>query len=330
MKILFDLRNTGLGNNGGSSSLINSANTLCDMGHTGIIIDSGRNQHTWTSLNAAHMIVKNDSQLPDADAIIATGYKSVEPTVLAPSRCGIKMHWIRGLETWTMGENDIINKVLNQPTIKLVNGIQLQRKLQSFGFSSYLIRPGYDIHLFFSKNIRYRTKSIIIGGLYHSGSKSDRKRTEWIYAATNQLKSTYPNIKLLMFGPDSDPKTSQIYKYYKSPDIRTKNEIYNTIHIWLAPTTLEGLHMPPAEAMLTECFVLGTKSELSGMEDYLIDGETGCVSENDFDSFVEKLDYYIQNEDLRKEIGVKARNKIIELGDRKTNMEHLIKLISSF
>jgi hypothetical protein len=89
------LRKTGLGNNGGSSTLIHSGNTLIDMGHEVIFVDSMKNKHSWTPLKAKHKIIRFDEQLPSGEVIIATGYKSVGPTVRAPKRCGIKMHWIR-------------------------------------------------------------------------------------------------------------------------------------------------------------------------------------------------------------------------------------------
>jgi len=327
MKILFDLRKTGLGNNGGSLTLINSANTLCEMGHTVIIIDSMKNQYTWGPLNAAHMIITKEEQLPDADAIISTGYKSVGSTVSAPSRCGIKMHWIRGWETWKYSEEDIIKKVLNQPTIKLVNGIELQEKLKKYNVDSYLIRPGYDILDFYPKGIRDQTKYVILGGLYHTGDKANRKRTEWIFTVTRIMKERHKNIKLWMFGPDTEPKEELIDKYFRSPTMAEKNDIYNSIHIWLAPTMLEGLHMPPAEYMLTEGVVLGTEAELSGMKDYLIYHETGCVSKDFVCDFLEKLELVYCSAEQRKQIGINARNKILEIGDRKKNMEILVKLI---
>ena len=90
MKIIFDLRAVGLGNNGGSSTLVKSGNTLVDLGHEVTFVDHMRNMHTWTPLEAKHKIVKRDlSRLPSADIIIATGYKSVAHTIRAPKRCGI-------------------------------------------------------------------------------------------------------------------------------------------------------------------------------------------------------------------------------------------------
>ena len=144
MKILFDTRKVGLGNNGGSFTLIKCANTLTQIGNDVTFVDSGRNQHTWVELLAKHKIVKKRTQLPEADFIIATGYKSVYETLSAPSKCGKKCHFIRGWETWVYSEDWIVEKVLKAPTIKFVNGLCLQQKLKSYGVDSYLVRPGYD------------------------------------------------------------------------------------------------------------------------------------------------------------------------------------------
>ena len=168
MRIIFDLRNVGLGNNGGSSTIVNSANTLHRLGQQVYIIDSFPNKHTWTKLEANHILAKqNVDQIPDADFIIATGYKSVSPTIKAPSRCGIKMHWIRGWETWQMPEDEIVKRVLQAKTIKLVNGIGLQNKLKQYKCKSYIVRPGYDIENYKPLGYRENRDEVILGGLYN-------------------------------------------------------------------------------------------------------------------------------------------------------------------
>ena len=132
MKIIFDLRRVGLGNQGGSSTLVKSGNTLVNMGHEVIFVDSMKNKHTWTPLEAKHIRRHDDKNLPDGDVIIATGYKSVSKTMKAPAKCGIKAHWIRAWEHWQYSEKDIVDKVLKPDTIKLVNSICLQNKLKKY------------------------------------------------------------------------------------------------------------------------------------------------------------------------------------------------------
>ena len=300
MKISFDLRLVGLGDNGGSSTLVNSANTLVDLGHEVYIVDSMRNFHTWTKLKAKHIV----NSLPDADFLIATGYRSIIPAVNAPSRCGIKLHWIRGWETWKMSESDIVALVLKAPTIKLVNGIGLQKKLQQYNCSSYIVRPGYDIENFKPLGIRENNKKIILGGLYNEGRGNQKKRTAWLFETVFKLKSKRDDIKFWLFGTHKRPKRFLMENYIRKPSLKEKNLFYNNINIWLAPTALEGLHMPPAEAMLTGCPVLGTDNDMNGMQDYLTHMKTGLICNDNLDSFVEATNNFINDRDLQIQLGI--------------------------
>jgi glycosyltransferase involved in cell wall biosynthesis len=66
--------------------------------------------------------------------------------------------------------------------------------------------------------------------------------------------------------------------------------LFNHVDIWLATSMLEGLHMPPAEAMITGCPVVGTDAEMSGTEDYLVHNKTGIVTNNDVISFIKGVE----------------------------------------
>jgi glycosyltransferase involved in cell wall biosynthesis len=331
MRITFDLRNVGLGNNGGSFTLIKSGNTLVDMGHEVVFIDSGKNQHTWVDLKAKHKIVRDRDGIPNADFIIATGYKSVSETLAAPYHAGVKCHWLRGWEIWQGNEKWIVEKIIKAPTLKLVNGIGLQKKLQQFGAKSHLVRPGYDFNNFKRLNIRNKKDYVVIGGLNKQGKHANIKRTAWIIETVKVLKRKYgEKIKLWMFGMDSLPATTAVDYYVKNPTNEEKNRIYNTVDIWLATSMLEGLHMPPAEAMITECAVVGTNAELSGTEDYLIHNETGIVSNNDIISFMKAVEKLVFNSNERLKFGKNGRHKIQSIGSREKNMQVLIDIFSDY
>lgn len=325
MRIIFDLRRVGLGNNGGSLTLIKSGNTLVEMGHDVYFADTMKNQHTWNPLLAKHIRVNNDNQLPDADAIIATGYNSVNSTVNAPNRCGKKYHYIRGWETWVMSEKQIVKQVLKAPTTKIVNSICLRNKLKSFNFKSIIIRPGYDLEDIYDKGLR--GKKLILGGLQSQSKHDTIKRTDWIIRTYKQLKKKNDDLELWMFGNDKQ-RYNQVSKYFKRPTIEEKNFLYNNVSIWLAPAMLEGLHMPPAEAMMTGCPVISTTAPMSGTQDYVDHRETGLVSKNDITSFIECVELLCENHSMRKDMGVKSRQKIEKMGDRKTNMKRLLDFLN--
>jgi len=322
MRIIFNLMSCSLGQNGGSSTIVKSANTLVDLGHNVYIIDSMKNKHKWTPLKAKHIIVKNGNDIPNADVVIATGYTTVLSTINLPKRCGLKAHWIRGWETWKISEANINKQILQTPTMKIVNSICLQKKLKQFGVESDIIRPGYDFNEIYPLD-KNPNKSIVIGGL--SNTKHASKRTSWVLSAYSDLKVKHKNIELWMMGTNNKPD-SFVTNYVRNPNIKDKNRFYNQCDIWLAPTTNEGLHICPAEAMITECPVVGTNAEMSGLHDYLEDGITGLISKNKYTDFLDSIDKLVSNKDLRVELGHKARLKILSLGDRITNMKRMFDL----
>jgi glycosyltransferase involved in cell wall biosynthesis len=326
MKILFNLFDTGLGNNGGSSTIVKSANTLADLGHEVIIVDTGKNKHTWTPLKAHHLLVKDITDIPSADILIATGFKSVKSTIQASQKCGVKVHWIRGFELWVMPQNDVVDKVLRAPTHKMVNSTGLKKAMEKYNLTCELIRPGYDFDELYPLNVRDECKKPKIGALYNSGTKRKTKRVEWVFEAVKRLRENHV-VDLYMFGSDGGDNSPNdlISCYVKEPSSQVKNKIYNSCDIWIAPTELEGLHIPPAEAMLTECPVVGTNVGMfSGMEDYLSHNKTGLVSENNIDSFVETIETLLADKSLRLRLGENARKEVLSLGSRKENMSYMV------
>ena len=326
MKIIFDLRSVGLGNNGGSSTLVKSANTLVDLGHQVTIVDHMKNMHTWTPLKAKHIIVKRDlSKLPTADIIIATGFKSVAHTIRSPKRCGIKAHYIRGWETWQMSETNIINLVLRAPTIKFVNSLGLQEKLYSHDTDSYIVRPGYDLDELYPTGTRIKRDKFVIGALYTTGKHVGIKRYGWVLEIADYMKMKYKNVELWMMG--TGPSPSQANRYFRNPNVKEKNEFYNGVDVWLSPSKQEGLHMPPAEAMITECPVVGNDTILSGTKDYLINDVSGLIAKNNYNDFRNCVERLYIDKGYRLQLGYHARAVIVEIGSREKNMKNFVKII---
>jgi len=332
MRIIFDLRNVGLGHNGGSLTLIKSGNTLLDMGNNMgnevYFIDSGRNQNTWEPLKCEHIIVHNEKQIPDAEVIIATGYKSVGPTVKAPKRCGEKFIWIRAWETWQMSPDQINKKVLQAPIHKIVNSICLHNKLLEYNCPSDIVRPGYDFDQLFPRSIRQFNPLPIIGGLYRSGIHGNRKRTEWLFKTVETLRAAGRDFKFWLMGSENPPNNNQIDRYLRQPTMEQKNDFFNYVNIWMAPTESEGLHLVPAEAGLTGCPTVSTTAPLSGTQDYIIHDRTGRVSENNLDSFIQNVDFMLAYPEKRKVYTNGILKRLWEIGDRKKNMGKMLEIFN--
>lgn len=322
MKITFNLMHCGLGNNGGSLTIIKSANALIDLGHDVFIIDTLDNQNTWTKLRAKHIVVKKQSDIPDSDVVIATGYDTVAKTLKLPKRCGLKCHWIRAWELWKMDENEIVDKILNTETIKLVNSIGLREKLEFYGYDSYIVRPGNDLDDIVPQ--KKKKFEFVLGGLFHNKHKT--KRVDWVTGVTNFLRKKHTNMRLWMFGATNKPYNLPADKYFSNPDIYRKNLLYNYCDVWLSPSSLEGLHIVPQEAMLATTPVVTTNAPLSGTKDYIIHEETGLISEDNIFSFRDHVERLVFDSRLRHLMGQQARQMIIQLGDRHTNMKRMVSL----
>jgi len=328
MKILINLIGTGISNNGGSRTLIRSANILQKLGQDVVILNNKLNHvYNWDKIEVPILAPNVINNIPNADVVIGTGYGSWEKTIKLPNRCGKKFIWCRGWEIWQAPENKLI-ELLGHEKIKLiVNSICIQDKLKEFNIDSKIIRPGYDFDELKPLNIRQNKQGITIGGLYSKGDKRKSKRVEWIFEIVNRLKKDL-NITLSMFGAEGAPSVKEPFNTFSSnPTFKTKNLIYNSCDIWLAPTCNDSLHLPPAEAMITECCIVGTNAKMNGMKDYLIGMETGIISKNTIDDFESSIRFIIDKPDLRLELGKNARKKILSLGSREENMNKLIKYL---
>lgn len=327
MRISFNLVNVGAGNNGGTLTIYNSANILHNLGHDVKIVDNGKDKHTWTKLKCERVLINNMKKFPPSDVVIATGFKSVKPTINIPKNLvSLKTHWIRAFETWVYDEKTIINNVLNKQTYKLVNSICLRNKLQNLGFDSHLVRPGYDLNLFYpDENLKQEKNKIVLGALYREGIHGIRKRTKWIFDVVSEIKQEY-NVELWLFGSEPQPKSNLVDKYLRQPNNNEKLSFYNNVDIWLAPTESEGLHMPPAEAMLCKTPVIGTTAELAGTQDYLFHNYTGLKSGNDINTFYNDIKYLLKNNLHRQTMAKNARDQVYSLGDRKYNMTKMVEL----
>jgi hypothetical protein len=197
VKIIFNCLSTGCGPNGGTHTIVQSANILKKLDNDVIIIDSGKNKYTWDKLLVPHIILHDLNHVPEAHVVVSTGYNSVKSTLALPKKCGVKLHWMRAWELWKMNEKMISQKILNVPTIKIVNSICLQNRLNEYKIKSYIIRPGNNFNEYYPLNIRGKNNKIILGGLYNVSHST--KRTDWILKVTEILKKNNKNILLYMF-----------------------------------------------------------------------------------------------------------------------------------
>lgn len=247
MYIIFNTLNSGLGNNGGSRTLLKCAETIEKIGHRCDVIAEVDN-FTWFKHK------KPINYLPkDADAIVATACTTVESTL--DTDVPVKAWYIRGHESWTYSE-DVLNKLYNAPLVNITNSYGLKKKVEASGANAVVAHQGIDLNLW--EDLNLRGSKIRIGCLYQ---KKPTKRWE-DFVKLSEILGT-DNYEYVGFG-DTIRKDDFLCDYMCNVDSTELKKLYSSCHIWFVPTELEGLHNPPMEAALCGALVVCNDHTMNG------------------------------------------------------------------
>jgi len=266
MNIIFDGRRHGFGNNGGSRTIIKCAEVLNRLGHKCYVV--GRDNFTWFKHEPTiNKIPKN------VDAIIAVS--AGDSLSLAKAKASIKAWYIRAHEIWWYNEAQLAEYYRDKRFINIVNSSNLKNKLKSLGADSTVIYQGIDFDWWEDRKLR-RNDIIKIGALY---SSQPRKRWKDFIKLANIL-GTDKYEYVAMGGSKLNTKFKFISKFIHNANVEQLNDLYNSCHIWFAPTELEGLHNVPMEAALCGCLIVCGDEPMNGMiYDYAFPDSTAMVYE---------------------------------------------------
>lgn len=297
MRIVFNLSMVGLGNNGGSRTIIKCAEILSELGCE-VLLCSRANKYTWHPIK-----VEVVSKIPKCDIVIATGVHSVCSTLAVKK--ARKFYYIRGFELWQLKEKQLLKSYESMPC--LVNSEWLQQYMTSKGIESRLVYPGVDLDDFTNCN---DNRDPIIGGLF--SKKHATKRHDDVIAIGRKLKC----------------KTLLLNRDIKHPNISDLRGFYNSIKVWISPSELEGLHNCPMESSLSGCGLVSTDSLRSGTSDYAIDKESALVyPARNIDVAASHVERLFDDEEYAKSLNQKMCEILsTKIGDRKTNMKRLLRI----
>lgn len=298
MRIVFNLQSVGLGNNGGSRTLIKCAETLQNLGHE-VHLWCSANNYKWSKIK-----VPITPKMPPCDAIVATGYRSVGST--AQAKVKNKFYYIRGFELWQASEAKLIQsyKALNC----IVNSEWLLRYMKSKGIPATLVYPGIDDDLFGFDN---EEREPVLGGLFSNRHATKR------------------HIDVIEVGKRVGCQVLLLNRDIKNPSPGELRKFYNGIKVWMSPSELEGLHNCPLEAGLCGAGLVVTDHKQGGVSDYAIDGETACVyPSRNLDLAVEKARQMLEDSELAHELNRNLRSLLkTKIGNREHNMTKMAKVL---
>ena len=284
----------GLANNGGSRTILKSAQVLRNLGHA-VYVVATKDRFTY---------FKHDPPVPKipkgTEACIAVSILDTVPMLKElPSGCSPWL-WIRGWETWRV--NEMVNKITLYKFRKaggqiLVNSEWLQKKLRKFGIEPDILYPGYDEC--FRPGILLNNP-VTIGTLYH---KAKIKGYDFWLKVRGELGNDYNYIEA---GREPIGDDGQV-------------QLYQNCNIWFSAVTLEGLHNCAMEAGLCGCLVVHNNHPRNGIHDYSGPEIAEIYETKNVGDAVKK----IREASFSKTVGF--REKIItKIGTREQNMRRLI------
>ena len=244
---------SGLANNGGSRTIVKSAEVLRSLGHK-VWIVAKHNSYTWGQARTIKGIP------PEADVVVAVSARDI-PKAL--EKCGSRplYWWVRGRETWAMPELEILRRASMAKCI--CNAQHLCDWLFDHGLYSELCYAGLDFpnqdDVDMLRSVMASEKTVV-GFIYNKKHESKWKDIE-------EVQRALPNVNYVAYGTHKDgPPQAVLYKSNPSDD--EKSGLYSTCDIWFTGATNEGFHNPPAEAALHGCLVVARAHHHNGVGDY--------------------------------------------------------------
>jgi hypothetical protein len=329
MRIAFSLYGIGLGNNGGSRTIVKSANVLVEQGHEVFIFSHCKNGYTWDELKAKHMYSRTADDFPRVDVLVATGAKTAFHVWDYPYK-RLGAYWIRGIEVWSNPFKTLMESY-ELPLLKMTNSewqkeyilshldtpTQHKIHIQYPGLETEFLTPA-DGHLGFRFRGMGREKPFAIGGLYHAASHKGFK--SFVDITRHFPEET---IRILSATPISVGKN---WDLIVQPTEYDKRSFYRNCSVWLATTSLDGLHLPPMEAGLCGAALVCNAKPSSGMSDHAIHKETALcfITPEEAVMYIKTLK---QQPRLRKRLNESHRQLLHQkMGSREYQMEKMIAL----
>ena len=307
MKILFNGKDCGLGNNGGSHTLVQSASVLAKLGVEVVLF--GPYKYTWYE-RPKNVTIIESGKIPTCDVIIATGQSTV-PSTIDFKGCKKKFWWVRGHEVWSTSESQLTQYYRNIKCI--VNGTWLRDYIKAkTGGDSPVIHQGVDFDLWGNEK-PWKEREIQIGGLY---SERHKTKNHWIL---EELEKQGFSVKMLN-------------RDIKKPTFEQQKDWYNNIKVWVSTSTLEGFHNPPVEAAMCGCALISNDHWKGGTNDYTNHNYNNLEYksiDNEVYQIKEHVNHYLNEEGLAVRLNKRLQEDIRKkIGSREENMKKMLEIFS--
>ena len=215
------------------------------------------NDRWWTVVNHPGPITNND--VPDADIVVATWWKTAEWAHQLSARKGLKIYFCQGYETHHRKYRRRVEATYSLKMEKICVSDWVREKIQTLNgrCENNVVPNGVDLQLFYhSKNVI--RDSQCFGFMF---SNEYIKGVDIILKALILAKEKNPQIKAIAFGsrqPIKDIVLPQWVEFHENPPQEFIREIYSRCSAWLFGSRAEGFGLPILEAMACQTPVIAT------------------------------------------------------------------------
>ena len=271
---------------GGSRIIATYAKMLADHGHQVTVVAAPPRRITWRKRlrswwatgrwdphygNRSHYdglgldirIVKCtpmvESDVPDADVIVATWWETAEWTNAFGPQKGRKVYFVQGHEVFDFLPLDRVRATYHMPFFKIVVSGWLQRIMEeTYGDASSVLVPNAIDHSAFDAAPRDKQAVPTLGFMYAPGGV---KGADVAMQAVRQLKLALPKLRVISFGthiPVGLEGFDEV-EFRRLPSAEELRSSYASCDVWLCSSRSEGFGLPAMEAMGCRTPVVSTR-----------------------------------------------------------------------
>lgn len=218
-----------------------------------------------------------ESDVPDADIVVATWWQTAEWVNTFPASKGRKFHLIQHHEVFPhlpARSRD----VYRMPFQKIVVATWLKDLMaKEYGAASTVVPNTIDRFEYYSQE-RDKQPKPTVGLLY---SSVEFKGVATAIQTLNLVADKIPDLRILSFGTERLKPHLQLpsrSKYIRLPAQDKLRDIYRSCDVWLTASISEGFNLTALEAMACRTPVVSTKTGwpaegiVNGVNGYLADG----------------------------------------------------------
>jgi glycosyltransferase involved in cell wall biosynthesis len=215
-----------------------------------------------------------DSDIPDADVVLATYYTTAYGVLRLSSAKGAKAIFIQNYEVEEGKPNLKLDATWRMPMHKITISKWLVDLARSkFGDEVVSHVPNSVDTDQFHAAPRSKNSVPTVGLLYNSFSL---KGCATSFKALKRVASAMPTLRLISFGaeqPGLRLPLPPFAEYHYRPHQDKLRDLYAQCDVWLCGSNVEGFHLPPLEAMACRCPVVSTR--VGGPLDIIEEGVNG-------------------------------------------------------